>query len=341
MEILRINFGTKACDEYLAGEPNANLYQLSAIQKVIFNTFGHESIYIYAKEGDRVCGVLPLIQMQSRLFGNFLISVPFFNYGGVCAENSEIRHALLDYAAQLAKQKKVSHIELRHSQIYYSDLQNKAHKVAMILPLPGTTGELWKLFKSKLRSQIRRPEKEGITAKIGKEELLDHFYSVFAANMRDLGTPVYTKKLFQNMMKELPGHCWIAVAYKEEKPLAAGFLAGFGKNMEIPWASSLREYNKLSPNMLMYWEALKLAINEGYENFDFGRSTPDEGTFKFKQQWGAEPLKLYWEYWMQNIKPLPDISPENSKFQTAIKIWQKLPLCITKLIGPQIVKNIP
>jgi len=124
-------------------------------------------------------------------------------------------------------------------------------------------------------------------------------------------------------------------------PVAAGFLLGFRDTLEIPWASSLRKYNRLAANMLMYWHALKLAIEEGFKRFDFGRSTPGEGTYKFKAQWGAAPLSLNWEYWLSNGGPLPDISPKNGKYQAAIRLWQKLPIPITKAVGPAIVKNIP
>ena len=110
--------------------------------------------------------------------------------------------------------------------------------------------------------------------------------------------------------------------------------------VEIPWASSIRDYNALCPNHLLYWHALETAITEGAEVFDFGRSTPGEGTFKFKEQWGAEPVPLHWEYWLAS-GALPDHSPKNPKFQLVIETWKRLPLAVANQLGPAIVRLIP
>ncbi len=341
MIIEQQDLANAAVEEFVAATPGGRIYHLPAIQKVIQQTFGHRPVFLVAREGSTVKGVLPLTHMKSRLFGNFLISVPFFNYGGVCSEDEEARSQLLAKAIEIGKKLQVSHIELRHDRIFYPELQQKSHKVAMILELPDDAEVLWKSFKSKLRSQIRRPEKDGVEVKIGRSELVDEFYSVFAENMRDLGTPVYTRRLFENMLETFPESSWLVIAHREGEPLAAGFLLGYGDMLEIPWASSLRRFNRLAPNMLMYWHALKHAVEQGYKNFDFGRSTPGEGTYKFKAQWGAQPLELHWEYWMAEGKPLPDLSPKNAKFDAAIRIWQKIPVPVTRLIGPPIVRNIP
>lgn len=341
MTVERLVTGSPECDAFVQSHSSGLLYHLSGIQRVICTTFRHESIYLCARAGRQITGVLPLIHMRSRLFGNFLISVPFFNYGGVCAADEPTREHLLEAAISEAQRCGAAHIELRHTDVQYPALQSKSHKVAMILELPKTEDELWASFKSKLRSQIRRPGKDGVTAKIGKLNLLDDFYHVFATNMRDLGTPVYARALFENMLREFPNSTWIITAYLGDEPIAAGFLAGYKEMIEIPWASSVREHNRLSANMLVYWEALKLAVEQGYTRFDFGRSTPNEGTYKFKAQWGSRPVALHWEYWLPNGKPLPDISPTNSKYQAAIRLWQKLPIPVTRLIGPPIVRNIP
>lgn len=341
MNIQNITDVDPAWDEFVAAHSEGRLYQLSGLGQVIARTFGHRPVYLKATRGAEIEGVLPLVHMKSRLFGNFLISVPFFNYGGVCAAGAEAEAGLLETAIKEAERCQAQHIELRHVTAHFQQLQSKSHKVCMLLDLPETSEALWKSFRSKLRSQIRKPEKQGITIRTGRHELLDHFYAVFAVNMRDLGTPVYSKKLFENVMAAFPERSWIVAAYRDDLPVAAGFLLGFRDTMEIPWASSLRKYNRLAANMLMYWHALKLSIEEGFRVFDFGRSTPGEGTYKFKAQWGARPVSLNWEYWMPNGGPLPDISPKNGKYQAIIRLWQNLPVPITRAIGPSIVKNIP
>jgi hypothetical protein len=124
-------------------------------------------------------------------------------------------------------------------------------------------------------------------------------------------------------------------------PVASGFLIGFKETLEIPWASSLREYNAQSPNMLLYWTALRFACERGFKTFDFGRSTPGGGTYRFKEQWGAKPVPLYWYYWMRNGGALPELNPNNPKYRSAIALWKHLPVGLTKVLGPFIVRNLP
>ena len=158
--------------------------------------------------------------------------------------------------------------------------------------------------------------------------------------MRDLGTPVYTKRLFSDVLTTFPGRAHLIVVRLAEVPVAAGLTFRTRGMVEIPWASSIRDYNSLCPNHLLYWHALETAAAEGVDAFDFGRSTPDEGTFKFKEQWGAEPTALHWEYWVASGS-VPDHSPKNPKFQFAIETWKRLPLGLANQLGPGIVRWIP
>ena len=164
----------------------------------------------------------------------------------------------------------------------------------MLLSLPASKEELLKSFKSKLRSQISRPQKEGMTAIIGGAELIDPFYRVFSVNMRDLGSPVHSKRLFREIFQEFPENAKIGLVKYQGEDVAAGLIFCFRNTVEIPWASSLKKYNGLSPNMLLYWSLLEYSCDKGFQYFDFGRSTPEEGTYKFKEQWGAKPSPLYW-----------------------------------------------
>lgn len=319
----------------------SNCYHLSGWREVIKKSFGHDAYYLYAEDGDDIKGILPLIHMKSTFFGNFMVSMPYFNYGGICAEDTNIAQQLLDKAIEIARNVKAEHIELRHAN-HIADMPEKQAKVSMRLQLPDDPDKLWKSFSSKLRSQIRKPEKEGMYARLGKEEEMDSFYKVFSVNMRDLGTPVYPKYFFRNTLHEFPDSAWICSVYtKDGRPAASGFLMGFKDRLEIPWASSLRSYNHLSPNMLLYWTALQFACEKGYAVFDFGRSTPGEGTYKFKEQWGAKPVQLYWHYWLRNGGPVPEINTKNPKYRLAIAAWKNIPVFTANIIGPQIVRNIP
>ena len=159
--------------------------------------------------------------------------------------------------------------------------------------------------------------------------------------MRDLGTPVYGKRLFASVLATFPDSSRIIAVYQDGNVVAAGLASWYKKTLEVPWASSNKDYKKLCPNNLLYWEAISYAIQHGFRIFDFGRSTPGEGTFKFKEQWGAEPHPLHWQYALKSGAPLPELSPHNPKYDLAIRCWRRLPLWMTRLLGPSIVRNIP
>jgi serine/alanine adding enzyme len=329
-------------DAYVSAHPAARCCHLSAWKRIIEGTFGHATHYLVSDSaGGTLNGVLPMVRLRSRLFGDFLVSVPYLNYGGPCADDKETCHALMRASAETALTLKVQHAEIRTETPQDYGLQVRSSKVSMRLALESGPEALWKRFPAKLRSQIKRAQREAMAVTIGREEELPAFYGVFAQNMRDLGTPVYSKTFFASILRELPDSTWICTVRLGTRPIAAGFLMSFRDMLEIPWASSLRRYNKLGPNMLLYWGVLQFACERGFRVFDFGRSSPDSGTFRFKAQWGAAPVPLYWHYWLREGGPLPDLSPRNPKMQLAIRAWQKLPVALTKLLGPAIVKNLP
>lgn len=328
---------------FVAASGPASIYHLAQWKGLIEETFGHRCYYISARDAEgNIHGVLPLVYMKSILFGRFIVSLPFFNYGGVCSTGADASRVLMDEAVRIAMDEGASHMELRHTENTMPGMPVKTSKVSMLLELPGTVDELMKSFGSKLRSQIKKPEKEGLTARVGGAEELDAFYHVFSLNMRDLGTPVYSKRFFDNIMRVFRDSARICTVYTGQgEPAASGFLIGFRDRLEIPWASSLRRFNPLSPNMLLYSTSLRFACENGYGVFDFGRSTPGEGTYRFKEQWGARPLQHYWHYWLRDGGALPEINPKNPKYEFAIRAWRSFPLSFTKFIGPHIVKNLP
>jgi FemAB-related protein (PEP-CTERM system-associated) len=329
-----------AWDEFVHNHPEESFYHLSGWKAVIEKSFGHKAIYLYSTKNSKIVGVFPLVHIKSFLFGSFLISLPYLNYGGVLADDNEIENLLLADAIKTAQHLKADFMELRHTEKKELQLLNRQHKISMFLELPNDSEVLWKNLNAKVRNQIRKGEKNNLWIEHGATEKLDDFYAVFSTNMRDLGTPVYSIKFFRNILEQFEASK-IFVVYSEEKPIASGMVMGRKERLEIPWASSLREYHHLCGNMFMYWHILKYACESGYSQFDFGRCTPEESTYRFKKQWGAQPVQLNWQYWLANGKPLPEINPDNPKYRTAIKIWQKLPVGVTKLLGPKIVKYIP
>lgn len=327
-------------NRYVDAHPLGTAAHRAEWRTLIFRVFKKKSHYLMAKRDNRLVGVLPLVHMHSLLFGNFMVSVPYLNYGGVLADDNKAEQALVDAAARIATQNGAQSIEFREQQERGGGMPCRLDKVAMLMPLPESEELLAKQLGSKLRSQIKRPQRENPEVEIGRENLLDNFYDVFARNMRDLGTPVYSKRLFSDVLTTFPD-AYIVVIRLNDQPIAAAFLLGYRTLLEIPWASTIKEVNHLSMNMLLYWEVLRSAIARGYQQFDFGRSTVDAGTYRFKKQWGAQPKQLYWYYWLNEGQNLPGLTTSNAKFRQLIRIWQSLPLSITKFIGPNVVKHLP
>jgi FemAB-related protein (PEP-CTERM system-associated) len=328
-------------DAYVHSAPAAHGYHRAGWASVIERSFGQRPYYLLSENAGHIDGVLPLVRLRSRLFGDFMVSLPYLNYGGSCAATAAIDAELVQEAIRLAQSERVEYLELRLTRPDGFGLHVKSSKVSMRLPLPSDSETLWKSFPSKLRNQINRPIKEGMTVRIGGIDEVDSFYSVFSANMRDVGTPVYSQRFFEHVLRTFPESARICSIYHEDRPIASGLVLGFRDMLEIPWASSLRSANRLAPNMLLYWSFLKYACENGYRVFDFGRSSKDAGTYRFKEQWGARPLPLYWHYWLRDGAVMPELNPANPKYRLAIEVWKRLPLGVTRLIGPAIVRNIP
>ena len=322
---------------------HGSLFHLFGWADVIRGAYGHAAYFLMLLAGQRVLGVLPLVHLRHPIFGNGLVSLPFLDGGGILADGREAEESLLAEVIRLGEQVGAKYVELRHERALEScgsTIVTRSHKVRMLLRLPASSEMLLKSFKSKLRSQINKTLKEEFTTRVGGLELLEHFYKVFLVNMRDLGSPVHSVKLMRHALLAFPEHARIIVVYRSTEPVAAALVIGFGNVLRNPWASSLRKYASLGPNMLLYLRMLEHACDHGYEVFDFGRSSPGEGTYRFKEQWGAVPQPLYWHYLSLDGR-MPD--PEDAgkaRFETATRCWQRLPLILTRIIGPRIRKHI-
>ena len=330
-----------AADAYVAAHPHGASYHRPAWLDVIAAAFGHDTRYLTAYAGNRVVGVLPLVFFRSRIFGRFAVSVPFVNYGGVLADDAGVEQSLLDRAIAETRAAGGSHLELRHGRQHFPSLAAKRHKVSMTRPLlPNVEGQ-WQALDKKIRNQVRKAEKSGLEPRVGGVELLPMFYEVFARNMRDLGTPVYSPEFFRQVLTVFASESRLVVVLLAGRPIAASLVHWYGRTIEVPWASSIREFNPLCANVLLYWHMLRLGIEAGMSTFDFGRSTPGESTYQFKKQWGAEPRELVWEYWMRQGGSMPELNPKNPKFALAVRTWQRLPVGVANRLGPLVVRNIP
>jgi FemAB-related protein (PEP-CTERM system-associated) len=309
--------------------------------RILRDGLDHEVYCVEALEDGRTTGFLPLAFVRSVLFGRFLVSLPYLNLGGVWADDAT-QHRLIDRALELADVLCVRYLELRHERpVEHPSLTGQmTSKVHMRLPLPATAGKLWEQLPAKVRNQVRKGQKNGTEAIWGGAELLDDFYTVFSTCMRDLGTPVYGRRLFAEILRHFPDQAEFCVMRDGPVPVAAALLLhGWGVT-EVPSAACLRQYHPSCANMLMYWHLLQRAVQRRQDVFDFGRSSFDGNTCRFKKQWGAQPDPAIWQYYLRKGS-IADMRPDNPRYRRAIGIWRRLPVALTCLIGPAIVRGIP
>ena len=326
-------------DAFALAQPGSTFCHRHAWRAVIERTFGHQCHWLAATDAEGALrGVLPLVRVRSRLFGHFLVSMPFLNYGGPLGDPSAIA-ALVAEAVGIANRSRVRLLELRSRVEQPIPLAASHRKITVVLDLPTTTDLLMKGFPSKLRSQVRRPFKEGFTVRFGADQVAP-FYQVFSRHMRDLGTPVLPRRFFEEVASLVPD-AWIGCGYLGDRPVACG--AGFLWNgeLEMTWASSLSEVNRISANMGLYWAFLERAIGAGVARFNFGRCTPNGGTHRFKQQWGGRDEPLWWYQHAPSGQPAATPSPDEGAYAWGPRLWKRLPLPLANRLGPWIVRSIP
>jgi FemAB-related protein (PEP-CTERM system-associated) len=345
-------------DAYVQNHPNGTFFHLIGWKKVVEKTFGHKSFYLIAQENNnsknlinstnstisknQVVGVLPLFSVKSLLFCKSLISLPFAAYGGVLADRSEIANQLLETAKGMTRSKGLEYLELRNRDVGIEHLPTKDLYIRFRREIYKDLESNIKAIPRKSRRMIRIGEKEGLTHQFGQAELIPEFYEIFAKSYHRLGSPVFSSRLYKNLFEELQEKTNILIVRnKEGKPISS-VLTFFYKDEVLPYyAGSLFEYRELAPNDYMYWQLMKYGCESGYRLFDFGRSKMDTGSSDFKRHWGFEPEPLPYQYFLNEIKEIPNISPANPSYRKKIEMWRKLPFWATKLIGPRIVKYIP
>jgi len=308
---------------------------------ILRESFGVVPYYFLAETDGRIVGVLPTVFMKSMLFGKFLVSLPWLDYGGPLTDNPRISSLLVDKASSLAREKNCRFFEMRAIRDRLEGLVEKTDKFSFFLDLTKGEEAVWKSFNAKARNQVRKAVKLGLTAEVGGAELINNFYRIFSYNMRDLGTPVWPKSLFTEIFRRFGRDANIALVKLDNNPIAAGLIIHYRNYSGVPSASAYRKYINLCPNNLLYWAIIKYCIERGSRTFDFGRSSLGSGTYHFKKQWVKDPEKQIWQYHLYGIENLPELNPNNPKFKTAIAVWRRLPLILTNFLGPRIVTKIP
>lgn len=328
-------------DAYVLRCPDSTLCHDFRWQAVIHKAYGHEAHFLMAKRDGDLRGILPLILVKSPWFGSSLTSMPFLDYGGVCADESVARTALLDRLQSLKEKYAAAWVELRHVDPIPEWGAGRQDKVSLILDLTGGDDQIWKALPAKVRNQVRKAEKAGLTIQRGGGDLLKEFYPVFAVNMRDLGSPVHSRAFFEHMAGEFGERLHVTLVKDGNKTVGGLIELAFKDTVSVPWASCLREYFSRCPNNLLYWSAIRESSARGFKAFDFGRSTIGSGTYDFKRQWGAVPKQLSWQSQPEHqVSAGGPVSASSFKYRVCLEVWKRLPVPITEQIGPRIRKYL-
>jgi FemAB-related protein (PEP-CTERM system-associated) len=328
-------------DAYVSAQNECVNYHRWAWKRVIEQAFGWRGFYLMAEENGECAGILPLVWLNSKLFGSLLCSVPFFSSAGLTADAPAAREGLLAEALRIARDVKAKYVELRHRGATKVPWPSKTNKVTLECDIFPTAEENMQHLSTKMRTNVRRALKSGLEVQSGGKELLSDFYGVFSLKMRDLGTPVYSRRFFEAIFHHFPGESSICLIRHQGKTVAGGLLTGYKHTIEANWSAASPKAMNLRPNMFLFWQMLCTSGANGYRIFDFGRSTVGSGTYEFKQQWNTRVVPLYWNHWSVAGEEAMELNPDNPRYRAAIWTWQRLPVFFTKWIGPPIARCLP
>jgi serine/alanine adding enzyme len=339
LTVLPLDGATGTWDDFVARAEGGSFCHLAGWRDILTDVLGAECLYRVAMgPSGGWQGILPLVRVKSWIFGHYLVSLPFLNYGGPLG-SSVARRRLVQEAVTEARRSRVDLLELRTRYASDLDLPVSSRKVTVLLELPPDVEALSKSFPSKLRSQIRRPMKEGLVARFGADQR-EAFYEVLAHNMRDLGTPVLPRALFDRLAQAFPDLVIFGVVYRGDEPLAGGCGFVWRDEFEMTWAGALRASRPLAANMLLYWAFMEQMIAREVRVFNFGRCTPGGGTHQFKLQWGGADVSLPWyQYAPGGLKSTP--SPSDPAYSWGPRLWRRLPLPVANRLGPLLVRLLP
>jgi len=328
-----------AWDAFVQAAPGATFFHCTGWKTAIEQTFGHDCPYLMACDGNRIVGVLPLSRIRSMLFGDALSSTAFCVYGGPVGETPEVVRALTDAGAALADELGVDHLELRSIEPCRPDWPSKSESHATFRKdLAADPDAILKAIPRKQRAVVRKAL-EG-TLRIELDQTTGRFFPLYAASVRNLGTPVFARRWFAALKRIFGDDCEIAIVLDGDRPVA-GLMSFYFRNEALPYyAGGVPDARRLGAHELMYYNLMCRAASRGCTRFDFGRSKTGSGPYAFKKNFGFEPQPLHYEYYLRGANTVPDVSPNNPKYRWMTAIWKRLPLPVTNALGPMISRYL-
>lgn len=328
-------------DEFVRHHPLGTPFHLMAWKRTLEATFGYQPRYLLAVDGSSIEGVLPIFLIDNMLMGKVLLSCPFAVYGGILAQSGEARTAIAEHLAADGKSLAVGHIELRN---WYPGQTAGFEPVKRYVTFhqqvtPQTGEELLTAIPKKTRNMVRKALKFNYTSRMAPN--LDAFYRLLTLSYRRLGTPVFPRRFFETMLREFGPVADAREILLDGRVVASSLNLLFRKQMHTFYAASDQKFLAMAPNNFLYYDHLLWAGQNGFELFDFGRSKLETGTYDFKSHWLTTMRELPYEVMLVKRAAMPDFSPKNPKFDLAIRMWRKVPVPVTRILGPHLVKLFP
>jgi len=341
MEICDLRPGEEdAWDRFVSSSGSGTFFHLSGWKTIIEKVLRRRCHYLIARTDSGVSGVFPMSLARSRFFGDSLVSSPLAVYGGVCANDRDSYFGLLQAGSDLANRLGVKYLEMRNqAEPYPTSLPGRDLYVTFTQDLAPGPEKLLQGLPRDTRYAVRKSQKAGLE---WTEDLtIKEFYEIYAQSVHRLGTPVFSRELFDCLKEEFPDQCRLFGVRKGKKAIA-GVLCFYFRDQVLPYyGGALAEYYKDSPNNFMYWNLIAQSSKEGYRYFDFGRSKRGTGSFSFKSAWSMQMRELPYRYHLVRAKEVPRLSPVDQKFQLPVAIWKRLPFGWTKVLGPRVIRLVP
>ena len=335
-----------AWDRFVRDAPDATFFHQLGWRWLVERVFGHRAHYLVARRGPNgadITGVLPLFEMKSLLFGHSLVSIPFAIGGGVVADDAETAAALVQRGRELAERLGVDYLELRSERPVAGDLLTKDLYVTFRADL-AEGEEAWLQRMERKRRQMMNyvaKGQAGFSWSTAGIEKLPLFYRMFSESMRHHGTPVYPRLFLEEILDRFPAQTHLFFVHHEGRPVA-GVLNLFFQDVIMPfYAGADRSVHPRGVDDYMYLSILRWGRENGFRTFDFGRSKRGTGAYAFKARWGMTEVPLAYQYHLVRAKELPNVSPANPKYQALIEVWKRMPLPLTRILGPRIIRRIP
>ena len=328
-----------AWDRYVESLPEGTFFHLSGWRAVIGQAFRHGTCYLLAERDGAISGVLPLVHLKSRLFGNRLVSVPFCVYGGPLASDQASLDALLDRARVLMQQSGAGALEFRLRRPISTEWETRSDLYATFRkPILADNEANLKAIPRKQRAMVRKGLQNGLRSEVDRGT--DRLYSLYAESVRNLGTPVYSARYFRLLAERFRDCSEIVTVHDGVRPVAA-VQSFFFRDEVLPYyGGGTAAARQLAANDFMYWEVMRRAADRGIRLFDFGRSKFGTGSFDFKKYWGFTPEPLHYQYLLRPGRKVPDHNPLQPKYRLMVAAWKQLPLPVANLLGPPIVRGI-